>query len=49
MYKSFRDMSKPMTAMRNPINSRSESRPTGQLSLPKQTKIFMQRLIDIYE
>jgi hypothetical protein len=35
--------------VRNPINNRNDAKVTGQLSLPKQTKVFIQRLIDIYE
>lgn len=50
MYHSFREMSKPQAVVRNPTLNRSDlNKTTGQLSLPKQTKLFMQRMIEIYE
>jgi|JI6StandDraft_1071083.scaffolds.fasta_scaffold10001_2 hypothetical protein len=49
MYHSFREMSKPQAVVRNPTLNRNDLKSTGQLSLPKQTKLFMQRMIEIYE
>lgn len=47
MFKSLQEMRKPTNAVKG--GGKNSGKPTGQLSIPKQTKIFLEKLAEIHE